>query len=533
MRPTPVRPVGLALPCLRSTRPVAIGAETHKVETLKEGTFRVRAAGARPAPDRAALAAIVTSTGLAAVLVFRHLGTKPLWLDETVSVAVARRPLTRVLAVLPHRDANAGLYYLLLHAWLRFGHGAGWTRVPSAAAFVATAGLAAWLGSRWRGWWFGLVCGLLVATNQFLLFYGQEARPYALAVMVAVASTAALFWRDGEPAPAAYVILTVVLLYLDLFAVLFVAAQASAVVVHRWRRGQVPAELLRCWTIIAAAAAPLGLLMITGERSQISWLTRPTLRYLGQTIAAMTNGWLGLVVMTLLALGGVVALVATSDALLTGALLASFALPPLALWVFAQFVPSFIDRYVICSTIGIIGLAAVGLDILRTRRASALALAALVLLAGLGVARIGRLEGAPFKYENPPVVVSFISRQSRQGDVVGFAGGGLRTVIDANLRPGQPFPADIALAAGSAAAQQHDIYAREVDPPTLLTRLSGVERLWLVTDPSNHRYPPFGPFAPLRPAVARVFQPEMAASFPGIDVTLYTRRTAASPGPQR
>jgi hypothetical protein len=273
--------------------------------------------------------------------------------------------------------------------------------------------------------------------------------------------------------------------------------------------------------------------MITGERSQISWLTRPTVRYLGQTITAMTNGWLGLAVMALLAFCGVVALAATSDALPAEALLASFALPPLTLWVFAQVVPSFIDRYVICSTIGIIGLAAVGLDILRSRRTQVLALAVLGLLAGLGLARIARFEGAPFKYENPPAVVSFIARQSRQGDAVGFAGGGLRTVIDAYLRAGQPFPDDIALAAGGAAAKQPDIYAREVDPPTLLTRLSGLERLWLVTDPSNHRYPPFGPFAPLRPAVARAFQPEMAASFPGIDVTLYARRTPALPGPQR
>ena len=472
---------------------------------------------------------IAASAGVAAVLAFRRLGTKPLWLDETVSVAVARRPLTRLLAVLPHRDANAGLYYLLLHTWLRLGHGAGWTRVPSAAAFVATAGLAAWLGSRWRGCWFGLVCGLLVATNQFLVFYGQEARPYALAVMVAVASTAALFRRDGEPAPAAYVILTVVLLYLDLFAVLFVAAQAGAVVVvHRWRRVPLPPGLLRWWAIIAAAAAPLALLMITGERSQISWLTRPTLRYLGQTFTAMTNGWLGLVVMALLALCGVVTLAATSDAFPVGALLASFALPPLTLWVFAQFVPSFIDRYVICSTIGIIGLAAAGLEVVRKRAGYALALAVLVLVAGLGLARIARLEGQSFKYENPPAVVSFIASQTRRGDAIGFAGGGLRTVVDTYLRPGNPFPGDIALAPGGAATNQHDVYALEVDPATLAVRLAGVERLWLVTDPSNHRYPPFGPFAPLRPVVEGAFQPAIDGSFPGIDVTLYTRR---HPGP--
>jgi mannosyltransferase len=484
----------------------------------------------------AAAIAVLSSSGLAAALVFRHLGTKPLWLDETVSVSVARRPLTRLLGVLSHRDANAGLYYLLLHAWLRLGHSAAWTRAPSAAAFVATAGLAAWLGSRWRGSWFGLACGLLVATNGFLLFYGQEARPYAPAVMIAVGSTAALFWRDGEPAPTAHVVLTVLLLYVDLFAILFVAAQASAVVVaHRWRRAKLPAGLARCWALIAAATAPLALLMITGERSQISWLTRPSFRYLAQTVTAMTNGWLGLIVMgalAALALGAAVVL-RRRDALVVGALLASFAIPPLTLWLFAQVVPSFIDRYVICSTIGIIGLAAAGLDVLRTRTAQVVALATLALLSGLGLSRIARLEREPFKYENPPAAVAFVASQTQHDDAVGFAGGGLRTLIDAYLRPGEPFPGDIALAPGGAAAHQHDIYAREVGPAALAARLSGVQRLWLITDPSNHRYPPFGPFALLRPAVARAFQPEVAASFPGIDVTLFTRRTATPPGPER
>jgi hypothetical protein len=151
----------------------------------------------------------------------------------------------------------------------------------------------------------------------------------------------------------------------------------------------------------------------------------------------------------------------------------------------------------------------------------------------LGLSRIARLEGEPFKYENPPAVVGFVASQTQPGDAVGFAGGGLRTVIDAYLRPGEAFPDDIALASGGEALHQHDIYAREVGPAALAARLSGVQRLWLITDPSNHRYPPFGPFASLRPAVARGFQPAVMASFPGIDVTLYIRCTATPPCPKR
>jgi hypothetical protein len=125
-------------------------------------------------------------------------------------------------------------------------------------------------------------------------------------------------------------------------------------------------------------------------------------------------------------------------------------------------------------------------------------------------------------------VVSFIARQARPDDAVGFAGGGLRTVIDAYLRPGGSFPFDIAVAPGGEATRQHDIYAREVNSATLWQRLAGVQRLWLVTDPTNGRYPPYGPFASLRPGVTREFQPTIKASFPGIDVTLYTRKGSSS-----
>ncbi|HSS09417.1 MAG TPA: hypothetical protein VLL25_06005 [Acidimicrobiales bacterium] len=496
---------------------------------------------ARPSPvevDRkpATLAAVVSTAGLAAVLVVRHLGTKPLWLDETVSVSVARRPLIGLLSVLPHHDANAGVYYLLLHGWLHLGQSAAWTRSPSAISFVGTTALAAWVASRWRGAWFGFACGLLVATNRFLLFYGQEARPYALAVLLAVASTAALFWRNEKPAPRTYIAATVALLYVDLFAVLFVVAQAGAVVaIHRHRGMPVPRMLVRCWAIIAAVTAPLALLMITNQRSQISWLTRPTLRYLEQTITAMTNGWLGLTVMGGLALVALATVRLTTRGrmvptgrLVVGALLASFVIPPFSLWLISQVVPSFIDRYVICSTVAIIGLAAVGLDVLRKRAGSVVALTILALLAAVGVSRVATLEGQAFKYENPPVVVSFIESQARPGDAVGFAGGGLRTVIDAHLPQGAPFPVDIALAPGGKASRQHDVYAREVNSATLALRLTHVQRLWLVTDPTNRRYPPFGPFAPLRPTVTEAFEPTTIGAFPGIDVTLYTRRALAS-----
>lgn len=464
---------------------------------------------------------------LAAAIVLRHLGTKPLWLDEAVSVTVARRPLPHLLSVLPHRDANAGLYYLLLHWWLRFGRGAGWDRGISALSFVATAGLAAWAGTRWRGPWLGLSVGVLVAVNPFLVFYGQEARPYAPAVLLAVASSAALVWRDGRPSPKVYVAVTAALLYMDLFAVLFVAAQAGAVVLFHRRRGSpLPVVMRRCWLAIAAVTAPLCLLMTLVERGQIAWIGRPTLAYLAHTVTEMAGGRTALVAMA--ALGLYTAVVVSRrcdrrDRLVVAALIASCAIPPIALWVFAHVVPAFVDRYVICSVIALLALTALGLELLRERVGAIAALALLFLLAGAGLGRVAALERAPYKYENPPAVVAFVSARIQPGDAIGFGSGGLRTVIDAYLPAGRPFPEDVALAPGGEAWRQPDAYAREVSPAVLAARLGGVRRLWLVTDPTDHGYPSSGPLSALRASVEGAYRLEGTAAFPGMTVTLFAR----------
>jgi mannosyltransferase len=466
---------------------------------------------------------------LATALVVRHLGTKPIWLDEAVSLSVARRPLGRLLIVLTHHDANAGLYDLLLHGWLYLGRGAAWDRGVSAICFVATGGLVAWVGTRWRGAGFGVACGVLVATNPFLLFYGQEARSFALAVLLAVGSTAALFWRDGEPAPGPYVAATIALLYADLFAVLFVAAQAAmVVVVHRRRDEPVPPVLLRSWRTVALGAAPLAVLMIVRERSQISWLGHPSVHDLVRTFTSMTSGWLGLGVTLGLVGLAAVAVVAgggARDGLVVAALVGSFVVPPVILWSVAQVVPVFLDRYVICSAVAAIGLAAMGLDVVRRRAGTVAALAGLALLVGLGGQRVAALERAPIKYENPPAVVAFVGRSSRPGDAIGYSGGGLRTVLDGYRRQGSS-PFDVALAPGGDAWRQHDLYAREVSPAVLEQRLADVQRLWLVTDPTDRRYPSYGPFNAIRSDVMNEFEPVAAASLPGVDVTLYVRRSA-------
>jgi hypothetical protein len=188
----------------------------------------------------------------------------------------------------------------------------------------------------------------------------------------------------------------------------------------------------------------------------------------------------------------------------------------------------FLDRYVISSTLAMIGMASAGLAVVRERLARGGRLAALAVLAGLlllGGQQTAKVEAQPFKVDDAPSIIRYIESRSRPGDAVAYAGGGLRTLIEASLPgPHDPFPLDVALAPGGEAFLQHDLYAREVTATELATRLQMVERLWLVTDPLDQRSPQGGPFGALWPVVTSTFRPSVAASFQSVDVTLLIRQ---------
>ena len=70
----------------------------------------------RPGRTRAWVVAAVAAV-LAAGLVLRFLTLSHLWLDEALTVNIARLPLGRIPAALRH-DGSPPLYYYLLHLWM-------------------------------------------------------------------------------------------------------------------------------------------------------------------------------------------------------------------------------------------------------------------------------------------------------------------------------------------------------------------------------------------------------------------------------
>jgi mannosyltransferase len=180
-------------------------------------------------------------TLLAAFLRMHALTAKSFWLDEGLSVEVARMPWPRLLHALWFGDANMSLYLLLLRHWLTFGHSEGFIRSLSVLFSVATVPPIFFLGGRLFGCRAGLLAALLLAVNAYHIRYAQEARGYAMVVFFAVLATWLLARNLQNPSSAhwgIYAALCALTTYSHFFGALLVPAHAISLL--SWRGDEIP-----------------------------------------------------------------------------------------------------------------------------------------------------------------------------------------------------------------------------------------------------------------------------------------------------
>jgi mannosyltransferase len=128
--------------------------------------------------------AVIGGGLIVAIGVFLRFWTvSDLWLDEALTVNIARLPLHQIPAALRH-DGAPPLYYLLLHFWmLVFGQGDIAARALSGVVSVIALPFA-WMAGRRLG---GKPCAwatlLLVATSPFAINYATSTRMYSLVAL--------------------------------------------------------------------------------------------------------------------------------------------------------------------------------------------------------------------------------------------------------------------------------------------------------------------------------------------------------------
>jgi len=120
--------------------------------------------------------------GVAVVL--RFIGPKALWLDETLTVNIARLPLGQLFDALRH-DGSPPAYYVALHYWMGvFGTGTWSVRALAGVLSVATLPVAYRLGRALGGRRLAAVLVVLMATDPFALRYATENRMYSLVMLL-------------------------------------------------------------------------------------------------------------------------------------------------------------------------------------------------------------------------------------------------------------------------------------------------------------------------------------------------------------
>jgi len=126
---------------------------------------------------------------LAGVLRFATIDVQSYWYDEALTATLLRAPFGHMISELPRAELTPPLYYVLAWVWTRaFGSFEIGLRSFSAVAGVATIPVAYLVGRDLVGRRVGITLAALTACNPLLVWYSQEARPYALWVLLAALS---------------------------------------------------------------------------------------------------------------------------------------------------------------------------------------------------------------------------------------------------------------------------------------------------------------------------------------------------------
>jgi mannosyltransferase len=443
-----------------------------------------------------------------------RIGQASLWRDEAYTREVTQRPVGAIIALLRRQDAVHGLYYLGIHVVvIVLGTSATALRLPSLIATSIAAGLTALLGRQLCraaaqpeafATITGLLAGLLFVALPLTTWYAQDARPYAMATLFAVAATCFLVrgMTSGDRwCWAGYALAVAVLAGLNLAALLLLAAHGVGLLTMRARipAGAAATRQLRTatrrWLIASAAAivalSPLMVLAVF-QSGQLNWVTRPDDKSLNSLVADF-SGLKDLVPLVLaLAIAGIGADITRRQRVtcVPAAITVPWlVLPPVVLLAASELKPVYVERYVVFCTPALALLTASGLVWLGRvaaltrpgRRFPVLAAVPSALLLAVMVAAVIAPQQAArrtaARTDDLRRVTQVLARHERPGDGIMYLPWDARVV-------GLAYPAaferlrNIGQRRSPAASQT--LVGDPVSPAVLAVRFGTVRRVWTV-----------------------------------------------------
>jgi mannosyltransferase len=347
------------------------------------------------------------------------------WIDEAISVGIAKHPLTQIPGIL-RLDGSPPLYYFILHFWLQlFGPSQTATHTLSLLISLLLVPLAWWCGRTLFGSRVAFAAGLLAATNPFLNWYATETRMYELvcalgmlAVTLAVRASRRRSLVDAALSTMAFV----ALLYTHNWGFHLMAATALALgLLSAWRRD---------WRVVMAVGAGLAVAAVAYvpwlpsfifqiRHTAAPWAVSPSMNDLFSDPASALGGALDGLIVPVVVIAVIFSLWRhRGDGDHTASLMATVGIVTVGGgWVAAQLQPSWATRY-LAVAVGVLLISVAG-SLGRTR-------AGRMTVSGMAVASVAWSffsgvslgEDANFTKSNVAAVVAEARPFLHPGDVV-------------------------------------------------------------------------------------------------------------------
>jgi mannosyltransferase len=464
-----------------------------------------------------------------------QLGTKSFWLDEAISAVLARVDRHVFVDAIIHRQANMALYYVLLRGWIRLGGSEFVIRGLSVVAGVSTIPAIYFLGTRLFGRKAGRVAALLLSVHAFHIEYSQEARAYSWSMLLAVVSSLFFLWCLERPSPrnwGAYIVASTLMVYAQVFGGWMLLAQWVSLL--SWRSEVRWKQFFFSAAMICFLVSPLAYcLLLVSDRSQLYWVTKPTLQGLYKFCLDMTGdgGPLLLLAYLTLVVGGVGAGISrprthpdSTDVWKYWFLVTWFILPVAVVLAISLRWPAFVPRFLILCLPPLVLLVA---DALTRLRSKVLFSAALMILLGLslrGTYSYYRVRTDADHTDNWRDATRYVLSHAEVGDAVLFsyseerlAFDEYRSLFQTTDSPIHEFPEQTEL----------ELLTRRPSRPSveLLNGIvSGYKRVWVISA--------FQPNRASRPADAMLrahFSDNGGRNFGFVHADLFSGRTTPPP----
>jgi len=241
-----------------------------------------------PGPTRWVLGALVLT--VVAGVAFRFVTRSDLWLDEALTVNIAKLPLSDLRDALRH-DGAPPLFYVLLHGWIKV-FGSSDVAVRSLSGVISIATLpAAWLaGRRLGGRWGAWAAVAVLASSPYAIRYATETRMYSLAMFLVLWGYVALrraLERGSFPLSVVLAVITGALCYTLYWSFYLLAVVALGVVWRAWKASDLTDRQAARGVLVA---------MIAGGLTFVPWLStfRYQLQHTGTPWGNARLPWFGL-----------------------------------------------------------------------------------------------------------------------------------------------------------------------------------------------------------------------------------------------